>query len=173
MRTPRLALLGFVISLPLAACGDSISDNGDDGAAHIGVVTKIEQMPQVMIDDEQGTNVRVFVDMEHYGGPDAETLEVVSASLKLDLEHYAELELAIPADHTPFPGLADGEQFSFELRGHIPDNHDDWGLCIGDEEAEGQRVSLDLLLRVTPGANDEADEFEFESLAVSFGCSHT
>ncbi|MFO7567198.1 MAG: hypothetical protein R6X02_31425, partial [Enhygromyxa sp.] len=64
-------------------------------------------------------------------------------------------------------------QFSFELRGHIPDNHDDWGLCIGDEEAEGQRVSLDLLLRVTPGANDEADEFEFESLAVSFGCSHT
>lgn len=174
MRFPLLALLGFVTSLPLTACGDSIPD-GDDGAAHIGVITKIEQMPEVTIDDELGTEVRVFVDMEHYGGPDAESLEIVSAALKLDLEHYADLELSIPDDHPQFPGLADGDQFGFQLRGRIADNHQDWGLCADPqgEDADELRVSLDLLLRVTPGANDEADEFEFESLAVALHCSHT
>jgi hypothetical protein len=113
--------------------------------------------------------------MTHFGGPDAETLEIVSASLTLDLEHYADIELAIPADHPQFTGLPDGDSFDFQLSGYIPDNHDDWGLC-GDVQAEDEdelRVGLSLVLRVTPGANDDADEFEFEAMAVELGCSHT
>jgi hypothetical protein len=175
MRIPSLSSLGLVLSLaPLIACSGSL-DDGDDGAAHPGIVAKIEDMPSVAVDDELGTEVRVFVELVHYGGPDAETLEVVSASLKLDLEHYADIPLAIPLDHPQFPGVADGESYSFSLRGTIPDNHEDWGLCTDPqaEQADGQRVSLDLLLRVTPGANDEADEFEFESLAVTFNCTFT
>lgn len=173
MRSPLLALLACALFLPLAACGSSTDDDG--GAAHIGVVTEINQMPEVTIDDELGTSVRVFVDMEHMGGPDAETLEVVSASLGLDLEHYADIELAIPEDHPQFAGLADGEELSFELRGSIPDNSDDWGLCADGqaEDADELRVTLNLLLRVTPGANDDADELEFESLAVTLHCTFT
>jgi hypothetical protein len=169
MRTPLLTLLGCVIAL--AAC----SGDSDDVAAHPGVEAQLEQMPQVTIDDELGTDVRVFVDMAHYGGPDAEQLEIVSASLGLDLEHYADLELSIPADHPQFTGIADGQEFNFELRGSIPNNHDDWGLCA-DAQAEDDdelRVTVNLVLRVTPGANDDIDEFEFESQAVELHCSFT
>lgn len=174
MRSPLLTLLCLVISLPLAACAEP-GDSNDDGAAHPGIMADIEPMPEVMIDDEFGTDVRVFVKMEHFGGPDAENLEIVSAALKLDLEHYADIELAIPEDHPPFAGLADGEELSFQLRGSIPDNHDDWGLCMDAqaEDADELRVTLDLVLHVTPGANDGEDEFEYESLAVDLGCVFT
>ena len=171
MRFPLPTLLTCVIAL--SAC--SSSGDTDDGAAHAGVDVDIEQMPEVMIDDEFGTEVRVFLDMAHYGGPDAENLEVLSASLRLDLEHYADIELAIPEDHPPFSGLADGEELSLELRGTIPDGHEDWGLC-GDPQAEeddGLRVSLDLVFHLTPGANDSEDEFEYEAMAVELHCSHT
>jgi hypothetical protein len=170
MRSTLLALLGCVISL--AACASST--DGDD-AAHAGVMAELNQMPEVTIDDENGTEVRVFVDMTHYGGPDAESLEIVSASLGLDLEHYADIELSIPADHPQFAGLADGEEFNFELRGSIPDTHDDWGLCADAqaEDANELRVTVNLLFLVTPGANDEEDEFEFESRAVELHCSFT
>jgi hypothetical protein len=171
MRFPLLAFLGCVISL--SAC--ATSPDMDEGAAHAGVDLDIEQMPQVTIDDEFGTEVRVFIDLAHYGGPDAENLEVVSASLGLDLEHYADIELAIPEDHPQFPGLADGEEFSFELRGSIPDSHDDWGLCADAqaEDADELRVTVNFVLRVTPGANDDEDEYEYESMAVALGCSYT
>lgn len=171
MRTPLLALL-CCCALPLTACG--VIDL-DDGAAHIGVVAKLETMPTVAIDDELGTDVRVFIKLTHMGGPDAENLEVVSASLRLDLEPYADLELAIPADHPPFGGLVDGAELELELRGSIPDSHDDWGLC-GDpetEEADSDRVSIDLVLRTTPGANDGEDLQTFESQAVQVNCTHT
>jgi hypothetical protein len=156
----------------LLACSSS---DTNDGAANAGVMAELDPMPEVTIDDELGTEVRIFVDMEHFGGPDAETLEVVSASLGLDLAHYADLELAIPDDHPQFSGLADGEQFNFELRGSIPDNHDDWGLCADpqSDHADELRVTVNLVLRVTPGANDDADEFEFESRAVTLHCSFT
>lgn len=173
MRSPAL-VLASLLTLPLAACVGSYDDT-DGGAAHIGVVTELEQLPEVMIDDELGTDVRVFVDMRHMGGPAAETFEVVSASLNLDLELYADIELAIPDDHPPFPGLEDGDELSFQLRGYIPNTHDDWGLC-SDAQAEDDdelRVTLSLVLRVTPGANDDADEFEFEQQAVALHCTHT
>ncbi|NJK32516.1 MAG: hypothetical protein HC927_08955 [Deltaproteobacteria bacterium] len=172
MRTPWLALLPCALALPLAACG---SLGVEDDAAQIGVVAELESQPDVTIDDEGGTSVRVFVNLDHMGGPTAETLEVVSASLRLDLEHYADIELAIPTDHPPFAGLSAGESLDFELRGTIPDNHDDWGLCSDpqSEEADGDRVSLDLVLRVTPGANDDADEFDLGPTAVVLHCSHT
>jgi hypothetical protein len=172
MRFPSLVLLTCVISL--SACA-SLSDDSDGGAAHIGVMAELVQMPEVTIDDELGTQVRVFIDMKHFGGPDAEQLEVISASLRLDLEHYADIELAIPDDHPQFPGLADGEELSLELRGSIPDNHDDWGLC-GDPQATDDdelRVGLSLVFHLTPGANDSEDEFEWESQAVTLHCTHT
>jgi hypothetical protein len=173
MRTTLLALLGSALALPLAACGSVDSD--DEGAAHIGVLAELETMPSVTIDDELGTDVRVFVHLDHSGGPDAETFEVVSASLKLDLEHYADIELAIPMDHPAFPGLVDGQSLDLELRGSIPDSHDDWGLC-GDPETEdddANRVSIEIMLRVTPGANSAENEYLFESQAVELTCSHT
>ena len=163
--------------LSLSACGSAPADGGGEtgGAAHLGIVAEIDTMPDVTIDDEFGTDVRVSLHLAHMGGPAADTLEVVSASLGLDLEPYADIELAIPDDHPPFAGLADGESVDLSLRGSIPDNHDDWGLCAGGgtEEADGPRVSLDLALRVAPGANDEEDEFIFESMAVAFHCSFT
>lgn len=171
MRSPALVL---ALALPLTACVGTYDHYGDD-AAEVGIIATLEPMPDVTIDDEFGTDVRVFVDMHHHGGPTAETFEVVSASLNLDLEHHADIELAIPDEHTQFSTLADGEDFMFELRGHIDDNHDDWGLCA-DPQAEDDdelRVSLSVVLRVTPGANDDADEFEFESQAVTLHCSHT
>ncbi|WP_146157420.1 hypothetical protein [Enhygromyxa salina] len=172
MRSPRFALVCALTTL--TACGDSTTTD-EGGAAHIGVVSEIEGMPQITIDDEVGTDVRVFMHMDHMGGPDAQTFEVVSASLQLDLEHYADIELAIPADHTQFTELLDGDEFDFELRGHIADNGDDWGLCAsgGVEDTDGLRVTLSVLMRVTPGANDGEDEFEFESLAVELNCSFT
>jgi hypothetical protein len=175
MTSPRLlSLPGFLTVALLLGCASSTDPDG--GAAHSGVFAELETVPMIMIDDELGTDVRVFVHFEHQGGPDAETLEVVSASLRLDLEPYADLELAIPADHPPFPGLVDGESLDFELRGALPDSHDDWGLCLDGgqaAEADGQRVSLDLVLRVKPGANSDQNEFEFESQSVSLGCSFT
>jgi len=174
MRLPLLASLCCVISL--SACDtNSNTDTDGGGAAHPGVEVTIEPMPQVMIDDEFGTEVRAYVNMIHYGGPDAETLEIVSASLVLDLEHYADIELAIPEDHGKFTGLADGDSFDFALRGSIPDTHDEWGLCtdVENQDQDELRVGLSLVLRVTPGANDDADEFEFESQAVELVCSHT
>ncbi|KIG12923.1 hypothetical protein DB30_00879 [Enhygromyxa salina] len=148
----------------------------DDGsAAHAGVFAEITDMPDVGIDDEQGTSVSVRVNLTHMGGPAAETIEVVSASLGLDLEPYADIELAVPADFPPFEGLADGDTHELVLRGSIPDNHDDWGLC-GDpqqEAADAQRVTLDLVLLVKPGANDDEDELVFESQAVQMNCTFT
>jgi hypothetical protein len=133
-------------------------------------------MPDVTIwdDDGSGTEVSVRVNLDHMGGPDAETLEVVSASLGLDLMPYADIELAIPADHPQFSGLADGESFEFTLVGSIPDTHTEWGLCSDpqQESADEQRVTLSLVLRVTPGANDGEDEFEFENMAVTLHCAH-
>ena len=72
-------------------------------------------------------------------------------------------------------GIADGEAFDFELRGSIPDSHEDWGLCADaqSEDADEQRVTVNLVLRVTPGANDDEDELEFESRAVVLHCSFT
>jgi len=173
MRFSKLALLGFVISLPLLGCSDLMDDGG---AAHAGVMAKMLQMPEVTIDDEFGTDVRVSFDLVHYGGPDAETFEVVSASLRLDDQHYADIELAIPEDHPQFTGLADGEELHVQLRGSIPDNHDDWGLCA-DPQSEDQdelRVALALVMRVTPAANGgEHELFEYEALAVELHCSHT
>lgn len=173
MRLSLLSLCASFALMPLAACADAIS--AGDGAADIGVIATIDGAPEVMIDDEFGTDVRMWVDLAHMGGPDAETLEIVSASLHLDHEHYADIDLAIPADHPSFAGLADGEEFSFALRGHIPASHDDWTLCNDPEtyDADEQRISLQLELRVTPGVNGEEDEFGFESLAVDLGCSHT
>jgi hypothetical protein len=161
------------LTIMLSAC--AVTSDPDGGAAHPGVSAELETEPMVTIDDELGTDVRVFVHLDHYGGPDAETLEVVSAGLRLDLEPYADLELAIPEDHPAFTGLADGEALDFELRGMLPDNHDEWGLCLDPEstEADGQRLSLDLVLRVTPGANSDENEFEFESYGVTLTCSHT
>jgi hypothetical protein len=151
------------------------SDPDPDGAANGGVFAELEMDPIVMIDDELGTDVRVFVHLDHFGGPAVETLEIVYAGLRLDLEPYTNLDLAIPADHPPFAGIADGESLDFELRAMLPDNHDDWGLCLDAEaqEADAQRVSLDLVLEVSPGANDDADEFEFQSRSVTLVCSHT
>lgn len=173
----RLSSIDLMACLALLcpACGGATMSEGGDGAAHIGVVAELDQDPMVSIDDQLGTDVRVFVTMDHLGGPDAETLEVVSATLKLDLEPYADLALSIPAEHAQFPGLADGESFDFELRGALPDTHEDWGLCIGPdgEDVDELRLSLDLVLRVTPGANDGEDEFEFESRAVQLACTHT
>lgn len=172
--TRLLSLPGLLTVALLMGCASSSDPDG--GAAHPGVFAELETAPMIMIDDELGTDVRVFVHFDHHGGPDAETLEVVSASLRLDLEHYADLELAIPDDHPPFAGVADGESLDFELRGTLPDSHDDWGLCLDGgqaAEADGQRLSLDLVLRVTPGANSDENEFEFESQAVSLGCSFT
>lgn len=173
MRSPAL-VLASLLTLPLAACVGSYDDTGDD-AAEVGIIATLEPMPDVTIDDEFGTDVRVFVDMHHHGGPTAETFEVVSASLNLDHEHYADIELAIPDDNTQFSTLASGEDFMFQLRGRIDDTHDDWGLCldVDTEDADELRVSLSVVLRVTPGANDDADEFEFESQAVTLHCSHT
>ena len=39
--------------------------------------------------------------------------------------------------------------------------------------ADGNRLTLDLTLRVTPGANDDEDEYAFESYAVELNCSYT
>jgi hypothetical protein len=171
--TRLISLAGFLTVALLTGCAPSSDPDG--GAAHPGVFAELETEPMVMIDDESGTDVRVFVHFDHHGGPDAETLEVISAGLRLDLEPHVDLELAIPDDHPTFEGLADGEALDFELRGTLPDNHEAWGLCLDPdtEEADGQRLSLDLVLRVTPGANDDADEFEFESRAVTLACSHT
>jgi hypothetical protein len=174
--SPLLALFLTTLAVPsLWGCATTPDDPGDDGAAHAGVTAEIEAEPEVNIDDEFGTDVRVFVHLEHFGGPDAESLEVVSAALRLDLEPYADLTLEIPGDHPQFAGLADGESFDFQLRGSLPDSHDDWGLCFDPqtEDQDGQRLSLDLVLRVTPGANDDEDVFVFESRAVTLGCSHT
>jgi hypothetical protein len=173
MRFPLLTLLTCVIAL--SACQDDTTTDAEGGAAHPGVEMEIDPMPEVNIDDELGTDVRAYVSMTHFGGPDAETLEIVSASLTLDLEHYADIELAIPADHPQFTGLADGDSFDFQLNGYIPDSHDEWGLCddVQTEDEDELRVGLSVVLRVTPGANDDADEFEFEAMAVELGCSHT
>jgi hypothetical protein len=168
-----LGLVGALTLLTSACATEDSTDGG--GAAHIGVVAEVEGMPSVTIDDEAGTEVRVFVHLDHMGGPDAETFEVVSAGLRLDLEPYADIELAIPNDHPAFPGLANGEEFDLELRGSLPDTHTDWGLCM-DPQAEDQdelRLSLDLELLITPGANDDADEYLFESMAVELHCSYT
>lgn len=175
-RSPLLALFLTTLAAPaLWGCATTPDDSGDDGAKHPGVIAEIETEAEVNIDDEFGTDVRVFVHLEHLGGPDAETLEVVSAALRLDLEPYADIALSIPEDHPQFDGLADGESFDFQLRGSLPDSHDDWGLCFDPqtEDEDGQRLSLDLVLRVTPGAHSDEAEFVFESLAVSLGCSHT
>ena len=61
------------------------------------------------------------------------------------------------------------------LRGSLPDNGEDWGLCAdGQAEAEDEhRVSLNLSMLVTPGANDEADEFEIEAYSMTLHCSFT
>jgi hypothetical protein len=173
MRSPWLALLLTLPLLSITACATDDDDQGD--AANIGVIAEIDAMPEVTIDDEFGTEVEVSVAFTHMGGPDAETLEIVSASLARDLEPYADIALAIPADHPQFDGLLDGDDFEFQLRGSIPATHDDWGLCADPEslDADGQRVSLNLVMRVTPGANDDASEFEFESLAVTLHCTHT
>lgn len=172
---PQWIKLGLTCALALltSACAEATSDGG--GAAHIGVVAEVESRPSVMIDDEFGTEIRVFVHLDHAGGPDAETFEVVAANLRLDQEPYADLELQIPADHMDFSGLADGEELDLELRGSLPDTHTDWGLCLSGqaEEEDEQRLSLDLELRITPGANSDADEHLFESMAVELGCSHT
>lgn len=171
MRFASPLITAFLTTSLLAACSRS-ADDLEGGAANEGVIAEIDAEPEVTIDDEFGTDVRVFVHLEHFGGPDAETLEVVSSTLRLDLEPYANIQLAIPADHPQFDGLAIGETFDFMLRGSIPDTHDDWDLC-DDPQADGLRVTLDLVLRVTPGANDDEDEFVFESQAVALACSHT
>lgn len=171
---PRLALFLPLLASALAVgCGDDLADGG--GAAHPGVDAQVLQEPDVTIDDEFGTDVDVRVTLEHDGGPAAETFEVVSANLDLDLEHYADVELAIPQDHPAFDGLAEGQNVDIRLRGSIPDVHDDWNLCldVAQFEDDQQRVTLDLVLRVTPGANDADDEFLLESLAVALHCSHT
>ncbi len=168
----RLALLLPLLTLA-AGCGDELVDGG--GAAHPGVEARVLEEADVTIDDEFGTDVDVTVTLEHLGGPAAETFEVVAANLDLDLEHYSDLELAIPQDHAPFGGLETGESLDVRLRGSIPDTHDDWNLCwdVSQFEQEKDRITLDLLLRVTPGANDDADELVFESISVALHCSHT
>jgi hypothetical protein len=177
MRFPLLALLCCALA-PIAACGPSTGDElgGDEldegGANYDGVAVHVESA-EVTIDDEFGTDVRVSIRLEHQNGPAAETFEVVSARLRLDLDPYADIDLAIPSDHTPFSGLAEGEEFNASLRGSIPDNHSDWGLCDDPQGDDSPRVALDLRLRVTPGANDDEDTFDLESLAVTVHCSHT
>jgi hypothetical protein len=171
-----IRLLSFTGLLTAALlCGCASSSDPDGGVANPGLIATLEMEPMVTIDDESGTDVRVFVRFDYFGGPDVETLEVVSAGLRLDREPYADLELAIPADHPPFPGIVDGETLEFELRGTLPDDHDDWGLCLDPQgtEVDELRVSLDLTLRVTPGANDADDELEFEAHAVTLICSYT
>lgn len=169
-----LSLLSLACALAFAGCGVSGDDSGE-GAAHIGVEVELMSPPIVSIDDEFGTELRVSLELTHRGGPDAETFEFVSASLGLDLEPYADIVLAIPTDHSPFTGLSDGETRTIALRGSIPDTHTDWGLCSqpqGDQ-ADGLRVTLDLELHISPGANDARDEVVFESLAVELHCTHT
>lgn len=159
------------LAAALATTACAASDDGDGGAAHPGVDIEITQV-QVAIDDELETSVRVFLELDHLGGPAAETLTVVDAHLARDLEPFSPIELAIPSDHAPFAGLAEGESLTLELRGAVPLTHDDWGLCLAgpDEATDEQRVTLHLELRVTPGANSEANDFVFESRAVDLHC---
>lgn len=160
-----------LVAAMLATTGCAASDDGDGGAAHPGVDIEVTQV-QVAIDDEIETSVRVFLELDHLGGPAAETLTVVDAHLARDLEPFAPIELAIPSDHSPFAGLAEGESVSLELRGSVPLTQDDWGLCLAgpDEAMDEQRVTLHLELRITPGANSDANDFVFESRAVDLNC---
>ena len=154
--------------------GCVVDDGGDaDGAAaHPGVRFELEMLPTVSIDDEFGTEVGVRLHLDHLGGPDVETLEVLSASLQLDLEDIVELELEIPEDHPGFDGLIEGETLDLLLRDEVDMTHEDWGLCTSgaDESDDELRVTLSLEVRVTPGANDEDDVETIEHHAVDLAC---
>jgi hypothetical protein len=170
--TLRLAFaLGAAL---LCACGSAADLDGssETGAAHPGVDLTLDPVPEVNITDEAGTDIRVWVKMRHLGGPDAESFEVVSASLGKDLMPFSDIELSIPADHDPFTLLMDGEEATYLLTGSIDSNGSDWGLCASgaDEETDELRVTMDLHLRITPGANDEADDFVIESQSVALNC---
>lgn len=163
----------LAVALPCSACALDQGDAMDGGgAAHVGLRVLPNGMPTVSIDDEFGTEVRILLDAEHFGGPDVETMEVVSASLQLDLEHFSDLELALPEDGPGFEGIADGEAIMLDLRGAVDLTHDDWGLCAsGADEADDElRVTVSVELRFTPGANDDADEVLIESHAVDLNC---
>jgi hypothetical protein len=165
----RLRTLGLATLACAVGCAVDGAEGG--GAAHPGVDVTVTQV-QVAIDDELETSVRVFLELDHLGGPTAETFSVVEAHLARDLEAFSPIELAIPSDHPPFAGLADGELLEVELRGSVPLTHDDWGLCLAgpDEAVDEERVTLHLELRITPGANDDADDFVFESQSVTLNC---
>ncbi|MCA9690059.1 MAG: hypothetical protein KC636_10655 [Myxococcales bacterium] len=166
---PRWALL-----LSLLACAPATTQDSDTDAAHVGVVVDVDA-PDITVDDEFGTDVRVFVHLDHRGGPDAESFAVTAASLALDLAPVADLELAIPADHDPFAGLADGESVDLELRAHLDQTHETLGVCLDPDKVSSDeaRFSVNLTLRISPGANDDADAHTFEALAVVLHCSYT
>lgn len=172
-RARRLApatLLAF--ALPCSACALDEDDAADGGAAHVGLRVLPDGLPTVNIDDEFGTEVRILLNAEHFGGPDVETMEVVRASLQLDLEQFTDLELDLPEDGPGFEGIADGEATTLDLRGAVELTHQDWGLCAsGADEADDElRVTVSVELRFTPGANDEADEVVIEHHAVDLHC---
>jgi hypothetical protein len=179
MKTYAFTLL-CALTLPLAACGDSMVLEGGDmeetgtdesSAAESGVVAEINGTPTVHIPSIGGTEVRVSVDLTHLGGPDAETLEIVSGSLDVDLEHHTDLSLYADIDSPEFEGLAEGESFRLRMHGFTEDGDEDfWTLCE-PTQSESERVTLNLKLRVAPGANDDEDEFVFESLEVTLTCS--
>ena len=162
-------------ALMSVGCGSVPTNEGgtsDTGAAHPGVRVTLEPIPEINIHDEFGTDARVWVTLEHLGGPDATTFEVVSASLGKDLEHFADIELTVPEGNEAFSGLAVGEVQTVALTGSIDASGPDWALCAAgpDEEMDELRVTLDLTVRMSPGANDESDDSVFESHTVGLNC---
>ena len=166
--------LAFAVGAALlCACGSTPNSDGgsETGAAHPGVDITLDPLPEVNISDEAGTDVRVWVKMRHLGGPDAETFEVVSASLGKDLMPFSDIELTLSNDLSFVP-LMEGDEMTYQLSGSIDATGTEWGLCAAgpDEEADELRVTMDLHLRITPGANDEADDIVFESQSVALNC---
>ncbi len=174
--TCRVRLLAsaalLALAIPCSACALDEDDGTDGGAAHVGLRVLPDGLPTVNIDDEFGTEVRILLDAEHFGGPDVETMEVVRASLQLDLEHFTDIELGLPDDGAGFEPIADGDATTLDLRGAVDLTHQDWGLCAsGADEADDElRVTVSVELRFTPGANDEADEVVIEHHAVDLHC---
>jgi len=157
-----------------AGCALEDGDDGDGGggAAHPGVRVEFVDLPTVSIDDEFGTEVAVRLQLDHLGGPDVTSFEVLSASLQLDLEEFADLELQIPDDHPGFDTLPDGDSKELVLRDALDMTNTDWGLCASgaDEANDELRVTITVEVKLMPGANDEDDVVMLERYAVNLNC---
>ena len=62
-----------------------------------------------------------------------------------------------------------------ELRAHLDQTHETLGVCLDPDKVSSDeaRFSVNLTLRISPGANDDADAHTFEALAVVLHCSYT